>query len=51
MSSDGTFTPVHQLLGMPKPRALPRPEVKARPIIAADRATMVQPFPTLPART
>lgn len=44
----GAFRPVHEITQTRKPTKEPRPRVKAAPIVARDRATMVQPFPALP---
>ena len=43
----GAFRPVHALLRGPKPARSAGPRVDATPIVAADRATMVEPFPPL----
>lgn len=47
MESAGEFKPVHELLGLPKPIVRRGPAIQARKLITADRADMVQPFPSL----
>lgn len=48
ISPRGEPIPVHQVLGRPAPRRRLGPAVRARPLVRADRASMVQPFPPAP---
>jgi hypothetical protein len=47
LDATGKPLPVHQLLGVPKPVRMSGPAIDVAPIIRADRAKMVQPFPVV----